>query len=180
MLKIHVPEGEEFDERTNEFIYHPACTLVLEHSLISVSKWESKWKVPFVNRKEITQEQLLDYIRCMTLTTQVDPSVYKFITPEQIKQITAYIEDSMTATRFKEDKKKNKKPQALTSETIYYMMFAQQIPIECEKWHLNRLMTLIRVCSEKNAPQKKMSKSEIYAQNKMLNAQRRAKYNTKG
>ena len=180
MLKIHIPEGEEFDERTNEFVYHSACTLALEHSLISVSKWESKWKIPFINGKEKTHEQFLDYIRCMTLTTQVDPSVYKFITPEQMKQITTYIEDSMTATRFKEDKKKNKKPQSLTSETIYYMMFAQQIPIECEKWHLNRLMTLIRVCSEKNAPQKKMSKSEIYAQNKMLNAQRRAKYNTKG
>lgn len=180
MLTIHIPESEGFDENMNEFINVKACILTLEHSLVSIAKWESKWKKPFISDKQITDEEFRDYIRCMTLTTQVDPLVYKFLTPENMKQIKDYIEDPMTATWFSDKDKKKKNKEVLTAEVIYYMMIAQQIPMECQKWHLNRLMTLIRVCSEKNAPKKKMSKSEIYARNKALNAQRRAKYNTKG
>lgn len=180
MLTIHIPDSEGFDERTNEFINVKACTLTLEHSLVSIAKWESKWKKPFITDKKRTEEEFIDYIRCMTLTTQVDPLVYKFLTPENMKQISDYIEDPMTATWFSDKDKKKKNKEILTAEVIYYMMIAQQIPMECQKWHLNRLMTLIRVCSEKNAPKKKMSKSEIYARNKALNAQRRAKYNSKG
>lgn len=180
MLTIHIPESEGFDENTNEFITIKACTLTLEHSLVSISKWESKWKKPFINGKPKTDEEFKDYVRCMTITPQIDPLVYELITPDVIKQIMDYIEDPMTATWFNDKNKKKSKKEILTSEVIYYMMIAQQIPMECQKWHLNRLMTLIRVCSEKNAPQKKMSKSEIYARNRALNAQRRAKYNTKG
>lgn len=180
MLTIHIPESEGFDENTNEFINVKACTLTLEHSLVSIAKWESKWKKPFITDKQKTEEEFRDYIRCMTLTTQVDPIVYSFLTPENMKQIMDYIEDPMTATWFSDKDKKKKSKEVLTAEVIYYMMITQQIPMECQKWHINRLMTLIRVCSEKNAPKKKMSKSDIYARNKALNAQRRAKYNSKG
>ena len=180
MLTIYIPEGEAYDEKTEEFISIKPCTLTLEHSLVSISKWESKWKKPFISDKSQTEDEFRDYVRCMTITTQVDPLVYKFLTSDHIKQIMDYIEDPMTATWFNDKNKKKSKKEVLTSEVIYYMMIAQQIPMECQKWHLNRLMTLIRVCSEKNAPQKKMSKSEIYARNKALNAQRKAKYNTRG
>ena len=180
MLQIYVPEGEIYDELKNEFIYHKACTLTLEHSLLSVSKWESKWKKPFIGMKSQTKEELIDYVRCMTITPQVDEIVYKFLSDEHLTMVAKYIEDPMTATTFSDKDKKQKKRQILTSEVIYYMMFSNQIPKECEKWHLNRLMTLIRVFGEKNTPQKKMSKSEILSRNKALNEARRAKYGTRG
>lgn len=180
MLQIEIPEGEEFDERTNEFLYHSACTLTLEHSLVSISKWESKWKKPFIGRKDKTNEELIDYIRCMTVTPHVDPGIYRFLSDDDLKRITEYIEDPMTATWFSDKNKKSNKKETITSEVIYYMMFANQIPKECEKWHLNRLMTLIRVFGEKNQPPKKMGKNELLNRNRALNEARRAKYNTRG
>lgn len=182
MLQIVVPGIELYDEEKNLFI--PAQkdqALQLEHSLVSLSKWESKWHKAFLSKREKTSEEVLDYIRCMTITRNVDPTVYDRLTSENILQINNYIEDSMTATYFAEDKTKPKASrEVVTSELIYYWMIAQGIPIECEKWHLSRLLTLIRVCNVKNKPPKKMSRKSILSQNSALNAARRKRYNTKG
>ena len=180
MLKIYIPGGESFDEQTNEFIYVTGMQITLEHSLLSISKWESKWKKPFLSKKPMTTEEFRDYVRCMTLTQNVDPALYVFMTSDNVQAIEEYIKDPMTATWFNDKGKKKGKTEVNTSEVIYYMMFANQIPKDCEKWHFNRLMTLLRVFAEKSGPEKKMSRSEIYARNKALNAQRRAKYHTKG
>ena len=182
MLKITVPRVEGFDEVRNMFVdYIPETTLQLEHSLLSLSKWEAKWKKPFLSQNEDnprTQEEMIDYIRCMTLNT-VDPKVYDHIPSEVMAKIIKYIEDPMTATTFSDNNKKNSR-EIITSEIIYYWMISLTIPFECQKWHLNRLLALIRVCSIKNQPPKKMSAKEIMTRNKALNAQRRAKLNTRG
>lgn len=182
MLQILIPGIELYDEEKNLFI--PAQkdqTLQLEHSLVSLSKWESRWHKAFLTKREKTPEEVLDYIRCMTITKNVDPSVYDRLTSDNILQIDNYIGDSMTATYFSEDHTKPKASrEVVTSELIYYWMIAQGIPIECERWHLSRLLTLIRVCNIKNSPPKKMSRKSILAQNAALNAARRKQYNTKG
>lgn len=184
MLKIHIPEREAFDDSTQEFISIPSTDLTLEHSLVSLSKWESKWHKPYLTDDKKTQEEAIDYIRCMTLTQNVKPEIYNYLTPDIIDQIVEYINDPMTATWFNSKNRHAKKtgPRAreiLTSEVIYYYMIQCQIPFECQKWHLNRLLTLIRVCSEKNNPEK-MSKKDIYSQQRALNAARRAKLHTHG
>ena len=180
MLTVTIPETEEFDPRTGCFILHKAQTLTLEHSLVSLAKWESKWKKPFLNDQDKTTEETVDYLRCMTITQNVDPSVYYRIPPKVMKQINDYVSDPMTATTFKEDPNQRKSHEVITAEIIYYWMVALQIPFECQKWHLNRLITLIRVCNIKNAPPKKMSRGEIYKQNAALNAARRRAHNTRG
>lgn len=180
MLKITIPEREYFDERTNRFFTIKQQSLQLEHSLVSISKWESKWEKPFLTKEEKTVEETIDYIRCMTLTQNVDPNVYKGITNRIIDQVTAYIEASMTATWFTEEKKGKVQREVVTSEIIYYWMIALNIPLECQKWHLNRLLTLIRVCNIKNAPPKKMSKNEWASKQRSLNAARRKSLHTKG
>lgn len=173
---IVVKETELFNEETNRFITVKETELVLEHSLLSVSKWEAKWKKPFLVEHALdTTEKILDYIRCMTITPQKpDPNVYLCLSEDNIKDIVDYINDPMTATWFKEDKKKKQNKEILTSEVIYWQMIALQIPIEFQKWHLNRLTTLIRVCNAKNNPEK-MSKKDIAAENAAINAQRLAK-----
>ena len=181
MLTIMVPESEFFNELTGEFITTPAQKLDLEHSLISLSRWESKWHKPFLTKDERTEAETLDYIRCMTITKNVDPRVYFAITPENISEIKKYIDDPMTATTFKNYRKSGRHGKdIITSEVIYYQMVALQIPFECEKWHLNRLLTLIEVCNRKNSPDKKMSKKQIADQNRALNALRRKKFGTRG
>lgn len=152
MFQIHIPAIDDYwDESKEEFVSINSCDLVLEHSLISISKWESKWKVPFLTNPNRTNEQLIDYIRCMTITQNVDPKVYEFIPQQEIMRIQDYINDDHTATFFKDDgKKRGGHKEILTSEVIYYFMIALQIPMECQKWHLGRLMTLIKVCNEKN------------------------------
>ena len=183
MLQITVPQGEFFDEVNQRFVYTKEQTLQLEHSLLSLSKWESKWKKPFSDPKtQKTLEEQLDYVRCMTLTKNVDPHVYMSLTRNQIKQINEYIDDPMTATTFSEDKRKPKRPnkQIITAEILYYDMIAYNIPFECEKWHLNRLITLIRVCNIKNNPPKPRSKKELRNSYAALNAARRKRHNTKG
>lgn len=180
MLQISIPGAELFDEKTNKFIMVKGTTLQLEHSLVSVSKWESRWKTHYIGNTDITQEMSIDYVRCMTTTQNVDPRIYDYLTEKNLKDIKAYIEDPMTATTFK---KQNKPPSRsiITAEIIYYWMVALQIPFDpCQKWHLNRLMTLIRVCDEKNSPKKKMSKRDAMAQQRSLNAARRAKHHTSG
>lgn len=178
-LTIKVPGKEFFDAKKCEFIEVKDTTLVLEHSLISVTKWESKWHKPYLSRDEKTKEEVLDYIRCMTLNT-VDPNVYYALSEDNVNNIIKYIEDPMTATTFKREEKRSSR-EIITNEVIYYWMTALNIPFDpCQKWHLSRLMTLIEVCSIKNAPSKKMSKMDVMRQNKLLNAQRRAKYHTRG
>ena len=179
MLKITIPSSELFDESTNRFITVKGRELQLEHSLVSVSKWESKWKKPFLGDKPKTREETIDYIRCMTITQNVDPSVYLGISDRNIQDVNAYIDDPMTATTFKNRTRKSNR-QIVTSEIIYYWMISLEIPMECQKWHLNRLLTLIRVCDEKNQPGKKKSRKEIMAENRALNQMRKAKSGTRG
>lgn len=181
MLQIFIPGIEIFDQKNGEFIKTKDQTLQLEHSLVSLSKWESKWHIPFLSDKAKTYEQNIDYIRCMTITQNVDPNIYRAITPDLIEKINNYIEDPMTATTFgKSGPQQNNKKQIITAEIIYYWMVSLQIPFECQKWHLNRLLTLIRVVNIKNSPQKKMSKGEIRARNRSLNAARRARTGSRG
>ena len=178
MLEIIVPGREFFDEDKNEFVTTKRTKLTLEHSLISLSKWESKWEKPFLSSDK-TVPETIDYIRCMTLTQNVDPLVYTALNKENIQEVIKYIEAPMTATRVKSSKQA-RNSETVTAELIYYWMIALNIPFECQKWHLNKLLTLIEVCSIKNQPQKKMSRSEILRSNRELNAARRAKYKTKG
>ena len=182
MLEIIIPEKEQWDERLEVFVHSDKKVLHLEHSLVSISKWEAKWKKPFISNKEMQVEELRDYIKCMTLTQNVNPEVYDNLTPENFSAVTEYINDSMTATWFTENNKHRNNGQAITSELIYSWMVNLQIPFECQKWHLNRLMTLIRVCNESHEdPSKnKMSTRDILNRNRALNEARKAKYHTRG
>lgn len=178
MLNIVVPDQEFFNEETQEFFTLKGQTLQLEHSLVSLSKWESKWNKPFLSKNEKTSKETIDYIRCMTITQNVKPYIYDMLTNENILDINKYIDSPMTATTFNVQNTPSR--EIVTSEIIYYWMISLNIPLECQKWHLNRLLTLIRVCNLKNAPSKKMSKKEIMSRNAALNAARRKKLNTKG
>lgn len=180
MLNITIPETELFNEKTYEFIKLPSVTITMEHSLLAISKWESKWEKPFLDREEKTPDELYDYFRCMTVKPTVDAETYKRMTAAQIKQITDYINAPMTATTFSTNKQTKASREIVTSELIYYWMTANQIPFETEKWHINRLLTLIRICGIKNGKQDKMSKKDIYSQNRALNAARRAKHGSRG
>lgn len=180
MLTITIPAVELFDEETEEFFWTKEYTLQLEHSLISLSKWESKWHIPFMDdRIEKTMEQMIDYFRCMTINN-VDPDCYMYLSADAIKQIEEYIADPHTATTVPDSDKSSGHKEIITSELIYYWMVALQIPFETQKWHLNRLITLIRVTNFKNSPPKKRSMAEIMRDNALLNAQRRAKTGSKG
>jgi len=179
MLKVTIPSVEQYDETNQEFITSKEQVLQLEHSLVSLSKWESKWCKPFLSKDEKTFEESTDYICCMTLTQNVDPEVYKYITQEIINQVSRYIELPMTATIFS-NSKKSKTREIITAEVIYYWMITMTIPFECQKWHLNRLLTLINVCNIKNQPPKKMSRNETMSRNSALNASRRKALHTNG
>ena len=183
MLQITIKGGEVFDEKTNEFHQVKTTTINLEHSLVSISKWESKWKKPFLSKnEEKTTEELLDYIRCMAVTQNVDPYLYYRISNGDVKRIVDYIEDPMTATTFHDYRNQKEKGsnQIVTSELIYYWMIAMNIPWECQKWHINRLMALIKICEIKNNPQKKMSRREAADIRSRINAERRAALTSKG
>lgn len=181
MLQIILPAVESYDERTNEFVIaQKEQTLQLEHSLVSLKKWESKWCKPFLSKAEKTDEEVLDYIKCMTLTQNVSPETYDRLTMANVAQINKYIESPMTATVINEDKHSKGGKEVVTSELIYYWMIALGIPFECQKWHLNQLLTLIRVCNIKNSPPKKRSKRDIMSRNAALNAARRKQFNTRG
>jgi hypothetical protein len=196
MLKLTVAGEQSWNPRTEEFEYAKPVELRLEHSLLSLAKWESKWHVPFLTSSgNMTREQQLDYISCMTVTQGTDPAVYRKLTREQLTAINEYMDDPMTATWFAGEPKPNEpkdkrtaRPKrrpphggtTTTAEVLYAQMFALGIPKECEKWHLNRLLTLIRVGQEMNAPQKKMTPGERMSQQRALNAQRKAKMHTRG
>ena len=178
MLKLVIPDAELFNEDTQEFITIKHQVLALEHSLVSVSKWESKWRKSFF-KSEKTQEETIDYVRCMTKTQNVNPLIYHNIPQSVLEKIQEYIENPMSATRFSE-KDKPGGGETVTSELIYYWMIALNIPFECQKWHLNRLFTLIKICEIKSRGGKKMSVNEIQRQNAELNAARRNKLKSKG
>lgn len=180
MLQIKIPGIDGWDERTEQFVTLPDTTIVLEHSLISISKWESKWHIPFLGKDDKTPEQINDYIKCMTITPNVKDEVYDRITREQVETIMAYINDSMTATTISQRGGRRASREIVTSELIYYWMVALQIPFECQKWHINRLMMLIQICNVKNEPDKKMSKRSAMQQNAALNAARRQKAHSRG
>ena len=180
MLTITIPAMEMFNEKTNEFISYKEQTLQLEHSLVSLSKWESKWCKPFLTKDEKSSKETLDYIKCMTITQNVNPDVYNRLTSSNIEEIRKYIDAPMTATTFYGDRQTGRSREIVTSELVYYWMISLNIPMECQKWHLNRLLTLIRVCNVKNTPPKKMSRREIMNRNAALNAARKKQLNTSG
>jgi hypothetical protein len=181
MLQIVVPISPEgWDERKQEFVEPEEKILQLEHSLISISKWESKWHKAFLSKNEKTDEETFDYIKCMTLTQNVDPSIYDHLTTDNVNQIKAYIDDPMSASIVPKSSEVKNNHEVVTSELIYYWMISLTIPLECQKWHLNRLLKLIEVCNYKNTPPKKRSKSEIMRSNAALNAARRRQYGTRG
>lgn len=182
MLQLVIPLGPEiFDDEKQEFVTPDTKTIQLEHSLISLSKWESKWHKPFLTNEPKTPEETKDYIKCMTITQNVSDELYSHLTSDNVMQVNKYIEDPMTATTFPKGKKSSRSKEIITSEIIYYWMITLGIPIdECQKWHLNRLLTLIQVCNVKNEPGKQMSKSEILSRNRALNAARKRKLNTRG
>lgn len=181
MLQITIPISPEgWDESKQEFVEPKCKTLQLEHSLVSISKWESKWKKAFLSKHEKTYEETIDYIKCMTLTQNVDPDVYNHLTEENMRQVNDYISDPMTASVVYEQESKGGSRDVVTSELIYYWMISLQIPVEFQKWHLNRLLSLIKVINAKNAPPKRRSPREIMQSNAAINAARRKKYNTKG
>lgn len=185
MLQIFIDGDEFFDEKKNEFISVKSRYITLEHSLLSISKWEAKWKKVFLDntldKNKKTEEEMMDYVRCMTITPNVDPLLYRCLSEKNISEINQYIEDPMTATTFSDRGNAQGRHQIISSELIYYWMVAYNIPSDYEKWHINRLLTLIRICTIKsNTQNNKMNESAIRRQNAALNAARRAKYKTSG
>lgn len=182
MLRIEVPmTAEGWDEKKRQFVEPKIRVLELEHSLISLSKWESTWHKPFYSKKKKTAEEVLDYIKCMTISKNVEPEVYHRLTDENIEAINEYIENSMTATTFSPNSNTQVGRETITAELIYYWMLVLNIPFEeCQKWHINRLITLIKVCDVKNTPAKKRSNNQIIQDYAAINEVNRKKFNSKG
>lgn len=179
MLTIVVPGVEVFDEGKQKFTTIGDVTLELEHSLVSLSKWESKYEKPFLSKEEKTEEEILGYVKAMVLTENPPKEIFQKLNEEHFEAINSHINAKMTATWFS-DTHQPRSQEIITAELIYYWMIAFQIPIECEHWHLNRLFTLIQVCNHKQEKPKKMSRSEMNRRNREINAQRRAALGTKG
>lgn len=188
MLRIDIPKQELWDEGKNEFVYFNGASLVLEHSLVAISKWESKYHKPFITNKKNdtkTREELLYYVKCMTITQNVKDEVYGYFTPANFEQIRSYMDDPMTATTITsaDDKnQQNKRSKPITSEQVYCWMISRNIPIEFQKWHINRLLMLIRVLDmyNGNGNKRKRSKHDLMTRNTALNAARRKQLNTTG
>lgn len=179
MLTFVVPDRELWDSRNERFISFHGATVSLEHSLVSISKWESKHHKAFLGKQTKTEEEILDYILCMSVDGNMDQNLLLGITDENVDQIKSYIDDRMSAT-YLPDTQAAPSQETITSELIYYWMISLNIPFECQYWHLNRLLTLIRVCGVKNQPPKKMGRTELMRRNASLNAARRNQWHTKG
>jgi hypothetical protein len=180
MLTITVGATEIFDEETGTFGSHGGFELQLEHSLVSLSKWESIHEIPFLGPDQKTPEQLISYIECMVLTENPPGNFLDALSKENIDEVQTYIDRKMTATWFSEIEPQTKNREIITSELIYYWLTAFKIPFTCETWHLNRLFTLIRIASLKQDKPKKMSRAEIARRNRELNEQRKSQLGTKG
>lgn len=182
MLEITIPSRELWDPNLEEFLTYPEQKLKLEHSLVSIAKWEQKWHIPYFsdnNTQRKTREQVIDYVRCMTITQNVNPKIYYGLTNENLEAIAKYNEDKHTATWFRETPGKSRSREVYTAEVIYWLMFVNNIPMECQKWHINTLLTLIRVCTEKGNPQK-MPMQDMVKERNQLNKLRKAKHHTRG
>ena len=180
MLTVKVPLSDElFDNSTQQFVDGETFELQLEHSLVSLSKWESFFEKPFLGPEEKTFEETMWYIEAMTMTPDVPPDVYRKLSQQNMDDITKYVDAKMTATWFKAEPSK-RQTEIITAEIIYYWMISLNIPFECQYWHFNRLMTLVQVINQKNAPEKKLSRAELAARNRQLNAERKAKLGTSG
>lgn len=180
MLTITIPQVELYDEQTNRFIIRKAQTIQMEHSLVSIAKWEAKWQKPFLTKEEKTTEEMIDYLHCMTITQNVDPNVFRTIPDSVFAKIKEYMESPMTATTIRNDPNQRPNREIITSEIIYYWMISLNIPMEYQKWHIKRLLMLIQVCNIKNAPPKKMSQKELLKRNRELNAARLKKFGSRG
>lgn len=179
MLELLIPDSEYFNEKTNKFVIVKGGSVKLEHSLISISKWESKWVRPFLSDKPMTPEEQADYIRQMTIGPVLPFKTYLSIGGDLLREVNEYINAPMTALSFPKTQFQGRKD-SVTSETIYHWMFSLGIPIECEKWHLNRLFALIRYINAKNNPGRKMSARELARRNNELNQARMRRYGTSG
>lgn len=180
-ITVHIPETELWDPLKEEFVHIKDQTILMEHSLLSVDKWETKWKKPYLSSDNKTAVEVVDYLRCMTITKNVSPYVYYAIPSDELHRINKYISDPMTATTFSErEEGRSRKRDIITSEIIYWQMTQLNIPLEWEKRHLNKLLTLIRVGVIKSQPPKKMNKRDTLKANSALNAARRAKHHSKG
>lgn len=180
MLEIIIPPVELWDPKERRFSKSKEYKLQLEHSLISISKWESKWNKSFLKEEDKTPEEILEYIKCMTLTQNVPPEAYLYLTEENVNSIVEYIKAPMTATWFSKDSNRKFSREVVTNEVIYDWMIEFGIPFECQKWHLNRLITLIRVRTARNDKTKKMSEKETLSKYREINAARRKKLKSKG
>lgn len=178
MLRLELA-NESWDDEKQEFIYSNKRVLQLEHSLLSISKWEAKWHKPFLSKVDKTLDETVDYIRCMSMTGDIDDNTLSMLRNADVAKINAYIENPMTATTFPPEKRSGPN-ETITSELIYYWMVSYNIPFECQKWHINRLLTLIRVCNFKNTPPKKMSQKELLNKYSAINDARRKQLGTRG
>lgn len=180
-LTITIKACQLYSESENRFYKIPETTVELEHSLVALSKWESKWHKPFLTKEQKTRAEALDYIRCMCITPGVDDIVFGALSNSQIQEITKYIDDSMSATTINNSNNKAKAHnETVTSELIYYWMNESNISPDCENWHLNRLFKLIEITAIKRQPEKKMSRRDTMSQNRALNAARRARHGSRG
>lgn len=180
MLELIIPDIELWDSEKEEFVYKKGQILQLEHSLLSLSKWEAHYQKPFLSRDEKTIKETIDYIKCMSLSELMNPDIYDCLTDIHLKKVEQYIENPMTATTFSKEFNRRNNGEQITAELIYYWMISLGIPFECASWHLNRLLTLIRVCTIKNQPKKQRSARDIMRRNTSVNSARRKKYNTRG
>ena len=180
MLRLSIVTTEGYDEINSEFVDGVAVEIELEHSLVSLSKWESKHEKPFLSEEKLSNKLLMDYIKMMVIGDDPGENVWSKLSPGNIQEIQEYINAKMTATWFNEPQATPAAREVVTAEIIYYWMITLGIPFECQHWHLNRLLTLIKVCNYKNAPKKKMGRSEAAIQQRELNRMRRQQLGTTG